>query len=209
MEFAAFSGNCIEQMQGASPERSIVAHALIAQLAISNRVVIRPEQPLDDWRISDARFAFTIEVSNVESPASDGAFAKTAEEVMVPLMAAMAELIGYEEDPATLEYDTEGHTQEQTVIRRERSRRNRLLCLSLHGRCCKVCGMSPDKQYGEAGSIIEVHHLEPVSVLAQPRPYDPRTDLIPLCPSCHRAVHVKKPVPYTPEELREILARAK
>ena len=33
--------------------------------------------------------------------------------------------------------------------------------------------------------------------------YDPATDLIPLCPNCHRAVHTRRPVPWTPANLAD------
>jgi 5-methylcytosine-specific restriction protein A len=49
-----------------------------------------------------------------------------------------------------------------------------------------------------------VHHLEPVASLDVPRVYNPATDLIPLCPNCHRAVHSRAPVPYQPEELKRL-----
>jgi 5-methylcytosine-specific restriction protein A len=67
-----------------------------------------------------------------------------------------------------------------------------------------VCGLEPRRVYGEAGSIIEVHHLEPVSSLVEPRPYDPRTDLVPLCPTCHRALHTRRPIPLSIEELKTL-----
>jgi len=120
---------------------------------------------------------------------------------MVPLMAAMAELIGYQ-DAEPEEYDEEGRITESLIRRRERSARNRLLCLSIHGHRCAVCGLEPEGLYGDAGSIIEVHHLEPVSLLAEPRPYDPAADLVPLCPNCHRAAHTRRPIPWTVEDLR-------
>ncbi|MOA48213.1 HNH endonuclease [compost metagenome] len=67
-----------------------------------------------------------------------------------------------------------------------------------------ACGLEPRLEYGEAGSIIEVHHLEPLALLKEPRPYDPRADLVPLCPSCHRAVHTRRPIPFSIEELRDL-----
>jgi 5-methylcytosine-specific restriction protein A len=140
-------------------------------------------------------------IRNVGSPSAEEAIVATAEAVMAPLMAAMAELIGYEDvEPET--YDEEGRLTESVVRRRERSARNRLLCLSIHGHRCAVCRLEPRSVYADAGSIIEVHHLEPVSLLAEPRPYDPATDLVPLCPNCHRAAHTRRPAPWTVEELR-------
>ena len=91
------------------------------------------------------------------------------------------------------------------VKRRERNPRNRLLCIRLHGERCACCGLEPRSVYGDAGSIIEVHHIEPLSLLGAPRLYDPAKDLAPLCPNCHRALHTRRPVPMALTELRSIL----
>ena len=90
---------------------------------------------------------------------------------------------------------------ESVVKRRERNPRNRVLCIRLKGERCAGCGLEPRKSYGSAGAIIEVHHLEPLSLLQAPRPYDPAFDLVPLCPNCHRAVHTRRPVPLSLAEL--------
>ena len=124
------------------------------------------------------------------------------------MMAAMAELIGYDAiEEAQLQNPSaiEGALSQVTVNRRERNPRNRLLCIRIHGEKCAVCGMEPRRKYGDAGGIVEVHHLEPVSYLVFPRAYDPRKDLIPLCPNCHRAAHTRRPVPFTPAELMALI----
>ena len=77
----------------------------------------------------------------------------------------------------------------------------------LRVRACAVCRTDPRDVYGDAGGIIEVHHLEPLALLSSPRPYDPVSDLVPLCPCCHRAVHTKRPVPHTPDELAAMMRR--
>jgi 5-methylcytosine-specific restriction protein A len=120
----------------------------------------------------------------------------------------MAELIGYDsiEDVANpYAPEAEGAILQSVVLRRERNPRNRLLCLRIHGNCCKACRLKPGSVYGEAGSIIEVHHLEPLANLSVPRTYDPQTHLVPLCPNCHRAVHTRRPVPYTLAELQSFM----
>lgn len=206
MRFGKFAGPVIAQMQAAGEEQKTLARGLLQQIAArpDATVAIRPEQPPDDWTITGPDAEIDVVLRNVDGPQSEEAVTRTAREVMVPLMAAMAELIGYDEvEPA--EYDVEGRVTSSTVTRRERSARNRLLCLAIHGHSCAVCGLTPGVRYGDAGSIIEVHHLEPVSALAEPRPYDPATDLVPLCPNCHRAVHTRRPVPYTPDELKALL----
>ncbi len=99
----------------------------------------------------------------------------------------------------------EGAISRSVVNRRERNPRNRLLCIRIHGEVCTVCGLDPRVLYGDAGTIIEVHHLEPLALLVKPKPYDPCTDLVPLCPSCHRAVHTRRPIPLSIEELKALM----
>lgn len=199
--FGRFARPCIEQMAAAPPERLTTARALMARAAAPGEWTIAPDQTLDDWRVTGPEFGVDVLIRDVGLPSAEEAIVGTAEAVMAPLMAAMAELIGYE-DVEPEAYDEDGRLTEAVVRRRERSARNRLLCLSIHGHVCAVCGFEPRSVYGDAGGIIEVHHLEPVSLLAEPRPYDPATDLVPLCPNCHRAAHTRRPVPWTVEELR-------
>lgn len=203
--FGSFSLPCIAQMQGAGEENVAIARGLIQQVARSHRVEISPIQKLDSWTVTGPEFSIRVTVREVEEPATAAAMAATARAVMVPMMAAMAELIGYDE--VDIEPDVEGTSREATVMRRERSPRNRLLCLSIHGSECIACGMLPMEVYGEAGGIIEVHHLEPLASLDSPRAYDPKMDLVPLCPSCHRAIHTRRPVPYSIAELKKLISR--
>ncbi len=203
--FGKFARQCIQQMQAAPAERMTVARALLRRAAAAGECSVAPGQDLDRWSVTQSGFGIEIIVPDVRDPTSDEAIATTADRVMVPLMATLAELIGYDDtETEVAEYDFEGHVTESVVTRRERSPRNRLLCLSIHGHRCAVCALEPETLYGEAGNIIEVHHLEPVSSLAVPRPYDPATDLVPLCPNCHRAAHTRRPVPWTVEELKKL-----
>lgn len=206
--FGRFARPCIEQMQAAPAERMTVARALLRRAASAGQCAVLPDQDLDSWSVTPTGFGVEIIVPDVPEPTAEEAIARTADLVMVPLMATLAELIGYE-DAEPAEYDFEGRVTESLVTRRERSLRNRLLCLSIHGHRCAVCGLEPVAEYGEAGSIIEVHHLEPVANLSVPRPYDPATDLVPLCPNCHRAAHTRRPAPWTVEELREMRRHAR
>lgn len=205
-EIGKFAMPCVEQMKNALPERVVVARALIRQLAASHVVEIAPHQSINDWTVTGGDFRIKVTVMDITDPHSDEALSFSAREVIVPLMASMAELIGYDDlAVAETEFDEEGRLTTATVKRRERSPRNRLLCLSIHGKCCAVCGFSPRDVYGPAGDILEIHHIEPLGQLTAPRPYDPAVDLIPLCPNCHRAVHTRRPVPLSPEELRALL----
>jgi 5-methylcytosine-specific restriction protein A len=208
VSFGKFAKPCILQMQGASSERLQVARALISQIAEKNEVLIAPKQDLDTWVISGADFGIRISARDIVDPQSDEALSRTAQSIIVPLMAAMAELIGYEQADAEIsQFDKEGRLLEAVVKRRERSPRNRLLCFSIHGKKCAVCNLSPPDLYGEAGDILEVHHIEPVSQLEAPRTYNPATDLIPVCPNCHRALHTSQPIPLLPQELRARLQK--
>jgi len=208
LRFGKFSTPLVRQVQLAGEERRTLARALVQQLAglPDSEVAVPPGQSLDAWTVTGPDFTIEVVLRNVDAPSSEEAVIQTARRVMVPLMAAMAELIGYDEAESD-EYDIEGRITVGTVTRRERSPRNRLLCLSIHGHRCVACDLVPSNVYGEAGSIIEVHHLEPVSLLDEPRPYDPRSDLVPLCPNCHRAVHTRRPVPLTLDELKRMLRR--
>lgn len=206
--FGSFSSRVMEQISNASPEDIQLARSLVNSVARSAEIDI-PGQPRDEWLIQNGDFRIEARYRHDRNlPHKDEAITETCREVIIPLMAAMAELIGYDvvEDPSSSETpDVEGDLSRATVSKRERNPRNRLLCLRIHGVKCGCCGLDPKSLYGDAGSIIEVHHLEPVSMLEYPRPYDPETDLVPLCPNCHRAVHTRRPWPLSLEELASFM----
>lgn len=84
----------------------------------------------------------------------------------------------------------EGSARSFVATRYERNRKAREICLAYHGKSCKVCGMNFEQFYGkEFADIIEVHHIVPVSEIAESYIVDPINDLIPLCPNCHTAIH--------------------
>lgn len=205
LAFGNFAADTIRQMQQANEEEVQLARALIASLAASADVSIGNGQLTDNWLINNGSFTIIAKKRDIDARFEDDSLAETCRELVIPILAAMAELYGYdpvdEIYPPDEETLTEGALKLMVVRRRERNPRNRLLCLRIHGSICKICGLDPATTYGEAGSIVEVHHLQPLSVAGKPRPYDPATDLIPLCPNCHRAVHTKRPVPWSPEEL--------
>lgn len=205
LEFGQYAGAVIRQIQGASDEDVQLARALIS--SISGDVDLDfGEQTKDGWIVPNTGFRI-IATARKTTDASDEAVARISREVVVPLMAAMAELIGYDviEEEGAEDHAVEGSILVSTVLRRERNPRNRLLCIRLHGERCACCGFEPRTLYGEAGGIIEVHHLEALSLLETPRPYDPAIDLAPLCPNCHRAVHTRRPVPLGLDELRALI----
>lgn len=101
--------------------------------------------------------------------------------------------------------EIEGAIKRGEFTWRERSRKNRAACLAAHGYTCGVCGQSMTDVYGEvANTLIHVHHIIPVGSLQSPMVFDPIKDLIPLCPNCHYAAHLKYP-PFSPEELRHFI----
>lgn len=207
LAFGKFSAPILSQIARATSEDIQLARALVASIGPAAHVEVH-EQQLTDWLVRDGRFRLAATVRHEDSPDTDDAITQTCREVLVPIMAAMAELIGYDsiEDVANpYAPETEGAILQSVVLRRERNPRNRLLCVRIHGNCCKACRLKPGSVYGEAGSIIEVHHLEPLANLSVPRTYDPQTHLVPLCPNCHRAVHTRRPVPYTLAELQSFM----
>lgn len=204
--FGSFSGEVLRQIQTAADEDVRLARALVASIDPSVEVDFAGQEH-GTWKVDSGAFKVTA-TARVFGEDQDEALIKVCRDVMVPLMAAMAELIGYdaiEEDEGD-EGAFEGAILISTVRRRERNPRNRLLCIRLHGEQCICCRLDPRQVYGFAGGIIEIHHLEALSVLAEPRRYDPATDLVPLCPNCHRAAHTKRPVPWSLAELRGLMS---
>ncbi|WP_081054710.1 HNH endonuclease [Burkholderia vietnamiensis] len=207
LSFGSFSRNVIRQIEKASAEDVQLARALVASIGPNVEIDI-PGQTRSTWKVDSGAFKIVAKLRDQEAPGEDNAIVATCRNVIVPLMAAMAELIGYDvieeavmgEGPAV-----EGGLSLALITRRERNPRNRLLCIRLHGEKCVACGIEPRQRYGAAGTIIEVHHLEPLASLTEPRPYDPNRDLVPLCPNCHRAVHTRRPVPFSVEDLRKMM----
>jgi len=207
LTFGTFSSGILSQIKKALPEDVQLARALVASVGPEVELDISGQDQLT-WSVTDGKFRMTAKIRELKYPDEDSTVIATCRAVIVPMMAAMAELIGYdviEEEVSEEMAAYDGAILPSVVKRRERNPRNRLLCIRIHGEKCYACGCEPKTTYGDAGSIIEVHHLEPVSLLSEPRPYDPRTDLVPLCPNCHRAVHTKRPFPLSIEELRTVM----
>lgn len=81
------------------------------------------------------------------------------------------------------------------------------VCLVHHGPACSACGFDPEAVFGPAGAgVLQVHHIVPPALVAERYELDPVTDLVPLCPTCHAVAHTGFPDPYTPAELRRLLA---
>jgi hypothetical protein len=100
----------------------------------------------------------------------------------------------------------EGACQQLTRDVRERNPLARNECLRIHECKCAVCGFDFEKRFGAIGmNFIHVHHRTPMARIAGERTTNARTDLIPVCPNCHAMLHRRSPVPYSIEELQDII----
>lgn len=210
LAFGNFAADTIRHMKSADEDAVELARALVASVAKRGaKVSFSGRHALENWLIDSGHFTIVAEKRDIEDRYNDNSLTETCRELVIPILAAMAELCGYDpiDEVHPREYETvmEGAVSLAVIRKRERNPRSRLLCLRLYGAICQICKLDPAGQYGDAGHIIEVHHLQPLSELGSPRVYDPAKDLVPLCPNCHRAVHTKRPVPWTPEELSEKL----
>jgi len=108
-----------------------------------------------------------------------------------------------EETPSVVFY--EGAQQRIVVNRYERDRGAREACIVYWGEKCSVCGFVFSDMYGEIGkNFIHVHHITPLSEIAEGYQVNPKEDLRPVCPNCHAMLHQRMP-PYSIEELKEII----
>lgn len=210
LSFGSASEAVILQMNQADSEAKKLAFSLTKSIGSEIDLYFPEGMTSENWAVDDISFSITAERRGINSVVDDGEVSRTCEEIVVPILAAVAELIGYDEVPPDVERGDaeifEGAVSLGMVKRRERNPRNRLLAIRLHGHRCGICSVDPRETYGEAGEVIEVHHLQPLASLDKPSAYDPASDLIPLCPTCHRVVHSRRPVPWTPSEVSEMMA---
>jgi len=101
--------------------------------------------------------------------------------------------------------DEEGRKLIKQHITYERSLKNRIKAIKIHGTSCKVCGFDFNKIYGKelADSYIEIHHIN--SLAQNEGIVNPNNDLIPLCSNCHSMIHKNRKNPLKPEELKELI----
>lgn len=105
----------------------------------------------------------------------------------------------------TFSSEEEGKAKIIKHISYERSLKNKAEAIKIHGTTCSVCGFNFNKFYGEklAADYIEIHHINPLYEFEGP--INPETDLIPVCPNCHRMLHKHRNKTLTIEELRKII----
>lgn len=206
--FGSFCGELFDQIGRADDEAIQLARALVNSVPADCAIEFPNGQTSENWLIDGPSFELKFERKNIDERHKAEAVVDTCERIVVPVLAAIAELIGYDEiseQADEVASEMEGAILTFVVKRRERNPRNRLLCIRLHGYTCKVCNEDPRVRYGEAGAILEVHHLQPLGNLEAARPYSPATDLVPVCPSCHRAMHTRRPVPWGPDDIKTML----
>jgi len=71
---------------------------------------------------------------------------------------------------------------------------------------CEICGISFKTKYGDIGDgFIEAHHVVPISELTEETEMKP-SDLILICPNCHKMIHRKRPW-LTTEQIKNLLIK--
>ncbi len=102
----------------------------------------------------------------------------------------------------------EGAEKRQWIKKYERSTEARERCLKHYGSAvCQVCDLDMGQMYpGVGAGFIHVHHIVPLSLVGEDYKLNPEIDLLPVCPNCHSMLHQRPGEPYSPAELRAIVA---
>lgn len=167
-----------------------------------DRVLTDPASWPSDWNA--VQWSFHRGMLPVDTM-TEADWQPVAAELVLPLLAMLVAMLGVEDVDADLSA-AEGAASEQRSLRYERKKINRDICLQIRGRKCLCCERSLEQEYGPVASdLLEVHHTVPASQMGQRYKVNPVTDLIPVCPNCHRVLHRTDP-PMPVEELRSILA---
>lgn len=118
---------------------------------------------------------------------------------MLPQVAEALELLAWvPADQITLpEHETpsngfvEGSLCRVTVNAYERNQKARAACIAYYGTRCVVCGFDFGETYGQdAEGFIHVHHLRPLSEVAEEYVVNPIEDMRPVCANCHAVIHL-------------------
>jgi 5-methylcytosine-specific restriction protein A len=206
-----FARPCIQKLG----EADHVSRSAVAAVAASLPKGIRPqfvvngvERPLDDhtaWPDIWQSVNWSLLRRSLPSDTmTTQDWEKVAEDLVLPLLSMLVALLGVEEVEADASV-AEGDSYEARSIRYERKKINRDICLRIRGTFCLCCNRSMEEIYGIAAhNLIEVHHVVPAASMGPEYRVNPTTDLIPVCPNCHRVLHRLNP-PMPPEELRVAL----
>jgi HNH endonuclease len=99
----------------------------------------------------------------------------------------------------------EGSVKRVSVNAYERDPKARQKCIDYYGLDCSACGFNFCKVFRELGEgFIHVHHIRPISEIAEEYEVDPVKDLRPVCPNCHAMIHRRSP-PLSIEEIKKLL----
>lgn len=203
LEFGRLAGNCILKINRQSnQEKKAFARTILTELNSK----YKKDDGLDCKFLESLEFSGDTLLSFVfRDREAKEPMVKAMGEVLKPLVASIACLMEDASEDDDIEGDVEGASVTITLTKKERSPRNRMLAIMIHGEICGVCNIEPRKEFGDGlGNIIEVHHIEPLAESGEGKVYNPQTDLVPLCPNCHRMIHSRNPA-YTPYELKELL----
>lgn len=103
----------------------------------------------------------------------------------------------------------EGAVRQVSVNAYERDPKARQKCIDYYGSSCSICGFDFGRAFGQLGKgFIHVHHLRPISEIAEEYEIDPIKDLRPVCPNCHAMIHRRSP-PFSLEEIKMLLKSAR
>ena len=103
----------------------------------------------------------------------------------------------------------EGAVRQVSVNAYERDPKARQKCIDYYGSSCSICGFDFGRAFGQQGKgFIHVHHLRPISEIAEEYEIDPIKDLRPVCPNCHAMIHRRSP-PFSLEEIKMLLKSAR
>lgn len=182
-----------------------VAARKIKVLMRVNGIEVDPSQPCiwaQDWSFLELSLKLTPIMVEPNDEAQLEGFVL---DLVVPLFAMIATLIGVEENEFPTMGETEGRAVQSLTTRYERKKVNREACIQLKGLRCSVCGFDFAEKYGRLGvGYVEIHHIKPLASLGIDYRINVSTELEPLCANCHAMVHREEP-PIAVLTLRQIV----
>lgn len=92
----------------------------------------------------------------------------------------------------------EGYLLDHRANSKVRNSRLSTVCKERDNYTCQACGNKP---VIKGKPLVECHHLRP---LAEGQRETRLSDLVTLCPTCHRAVHTRQP-PFGPLKIKKLL----
>lgn len=202
LTFGSFSVATIAQIRQASEEDVGLARALVASIPADVDIDLG-EQDREGWLVKDGAFRIISTIRHPEGMDTDTAVTKTCREVIVPIMGRPGRNLS-----ATI-WSTKVLTTRPT---RGPSSSTISGTSGTRGTGCSVSVSTVSSARHAAWSRGGAMAMPPDRSSKSTTwrhfrcwPYDPATDLVPLCPNCHRAVHTRRPAPIPIGELRAML----